>query len=486
MSYLGDLTFLAFLDAYGFDGFDPINHEISYPDLPKAVRVNVNNISKRLLLASFLGLPSRPVIDPDSQEEITPRLTFKQLLKNFIGGWIPLYHYEEGHKKVWDIDAKRIWQLIALPIKILIILPLKILAIPVKIAINILKLFTEILPTFLFPLITYLVNQVTSVVVIIPALFAGGLARAAGLVKFMPIKVLLFFLALLILVPLIVLILGLAIAIYALDLSLRIISIVCRALTSPEKSARMAYNYGWLKLGPIGGVLCAAISVGISAIAWTLTFPVLIGAIAGIFPIVLQAVAWVLHLPGLGTALSGVNSVLTTVGLALGNAFGPAITFIATLFGVHVTASILILGTAVGMLFAPVCAIASRVADELSNWWARRPEGGPFPGVLSEPKLNRLTFTDGHNPLLEDTPLSTMWSSTWAPGKEVRNLTRGKYRSLDETGVSVNKIEGTASAVTMPLPTRVARSSRGTVVPASSSKWGSMALSLSSDDDDSS
>ena len=164
----------AFLITYGFDGFDLTRSEITYPDRDKPEPLKGWQFDKWLLVASFFGLPTRPEAFEDGGK-ITPKLTFKQLMKNFIGGWTPLYHYNEQKQRVWDLNEKGIWRLVvALILKIFVILPLKILAIPIKTLINIVKLFSEFLPMILIPCVRMLVNLALLIAFGIPTLISGG------------------------------------------------------------------------------------------------------------------------------------------------------------------------------------------------------------------------------------------------------------------------------------------------------------------------
>ena len=175
----------------------------------------------------------------------------------------------------------------------------------------------------------------------------------------------------------------------ALNAVLRIIPLIIRAITSPEKSARMALAFGrelklsifGVKVGNIVGVIGAAISIAISIVAWTIAFPLAIGAIVSFFPVVVQAVVvWVANLPVVGAFLSSVYASLQVAGLALGTAlqpvlgaiFGPVLGFLSTFLGLHLSATVVMVGTTLGMLLVSVGVMASGVADGLSDWWASR------------------------------------------------------------------------------------------------------------------
>jgi hypothetical protein len=415
-------------------------------------------------VASFFGLPTRPIVDPDNAAIVTPKLSFKQLMKNFIGGWIPLYHYNKQEQRVWDLNGKAIWQLIAILVKIFIILPLKILGVFVKTSINILKLFTEFLPMILFPFVKKLIGIINAIIIFIPSMIGAALIGAGTVIGSRPIKILLYGLGALFLLPVV----ALNLVSMAINYALRIITIVGRAITSPEKSARMALAYGrelkgeifGVKVGNIVGVLGAAISMAISIVAWTIAFPLAIGAIVSVFPVVLQAVAWVANLPVVGAFISSAYGSLQGAGMAVGAAlqpvlgtlFGPVIGLISTALGLHLSAAAFAVGTTLGLLLAPVSAIVSRVADELSNWWASRHDGWPFTWFFSRPKGHSASPT-GHMLLVDDSEDTPFVDYTQGkPSDHLLRLTDGREAGYTDALKDVRVVEGANAAVSDPLP----------------------------------
>jgi hypothetical protein len=141
-----DLLTKAYLVTYGFDGFDHTTSEIVFAENNAENRRLSDTYQKQdfstwVLIASFLGLPTRPSRAAADAKPVT-ELGIVQLARNFIGGWEPMF--EKG-QLVWT--EKKVWQWILLfPIKFPIILLLKIISVPFKFALNVLKLFTEWLP----------------------------------------------------------------------------------------------------------------------------------------------------------------------------------------------------------------------------------------------------------------------------------------------------------------------------------------------------
>lgn len=400
------LPLRAFLMTYEVDGFDFTSAKFTYANDPQPKELNSAGFSKWLLVATFFGLPTRPRGRKEG-DKVLPSLSFKELLQNFIGGWIPLYHYENqkdsktGEQiRIWDINEKAIWQLLSLPIKFLVILPLNILRVFTKTTINIIKLFTEFLPMFLFPLVRVLATAVLTIaagiVVIIPILIAYLSWKPTEQTKS---RILTFALRLLIGLPITLpcVLFCLAVGITAFvsgvvaNYSIRLLQIVARAIFSPEKSARMAFTYGrelrgkvfGFNIGNAMGVILAAISLAITVVAWTIIFPILIGAIAGYFPALMQMITGIMQWPLVAASLNAIQSGLTIIGTALTAVFGPAITTISAFLGIHLSAAVIAFGATVGLFAAPVVTIGSRIKDELANWWVSRHEGGPVTWMLS-------------------------------------------------------------------------------------------------------
>ncbi len=176
-----------------------------------------------------------------------------------------------------------------------------------------------------------------------------------------------------------------------------------RALTSPAESARRAYALGRsLQIGEEGsitrsvfsytmGILGALVSLGVTAILWTLALPLALSTVTTWIPSLINAVNWIAQLPAVSATLTWIsstslatgsmvllNNLFATVGAALSASFGSMITAMAGLISVQVPAVVSAVGTTLGMLAMPVAALLSLGADKLSNLWAQWTAGVPL------------------------------------------------------------------------------------------------------------
>ena len=360
---------LAYLAVYGFDGYDITKHKVTTAKGSGPYEGVL--LPFGLVLASFLGLPSRAShLDrydaalpstsafTHSKPNYSPSLSLLQIARNFIGGWIPIREHGE-----WKWTEKKRWQVLALPFKIGIILPLKLATLPFKLALNILKLCTELLPALAvdaFKMTYEGLHQLAR------SVYAE---ERLGHLKILP-----------------ALLLGLAaLAVRLLVVALNIVKKVGIALTSPEKSAKMAFVYGRKSVLDVmkresaediafaAGVFLGFVSILTSAILWAIFLPVALSALVAYVPAVLQAVTWILHFPVVATSFGAIKGALLSVGTFLGTAstFGGAIGSVASLIGLEVASSVVLLASAFALLAVPLCAILSRIFDDLSNGWAR-------------------------------------------------------------------------------------------------------------------
>lgn len=150
-------------------------------------------------------------------------------------------------------------------------------------------------------------------------------------------------------------------------------------LTSPEKSARIAFHfiqtmventYGKSVSYLMGGFF-AFTSVFISAVLWAIVFPLAISFVISQFPIVLQALNSVMQLPVLGPVLSILKEVFMAVGTVTFNYISTQILgSISYSIGMTVSNTALLLGCGIAYLLAPVSVILTNLTDRFSNWWA--------------------------------------------------------------------------------------------------------------------
>ncbi len=333
----------AFLAVYGFDGYDPAKHEIA-THKEKEKHYDIEELSGLLIIASFLGLPSR--LPPEGGYD----LDILTILRGFIGGWIPrtrVFDY-----KIWT--KKDLWQRWAIPVKFLLILPLKLLTWPFKLFINLIKLVTEFLPKILE--LSFGVLLLQSLSLSIEASNKKKISQSLGH--------------------------GLLSAFISLFyLSSFLLNFIGRMLTSPEKSASLMFHYFQSRLektvgkswSTLIGVVFAGISVIYSIIIWAIVFPLAIGFITTHFPIVLQATAWMMQLPGVGAFLSFMNNVFLTIGSVTASFLNVnVVTLFSQMVGLQVSNTVLFLCAGIASLVTPVAIILTYLTDSLSNWWATK------------------------------------------------------------------------------------------------------------------
>lgn len=399
-----------FIKAFGFDGYDQNTTIITSAD-GKESPYTGESLPLWVIITSLLGLPNRPAY----VEKGIPRYTMAQFFRNFIGGWIPIRvvvatslvdgKYTELLKARWT--EKKVWQMWGLLVKILLILPIKLITIPFKILLNAVKLVTE----FLLPLISYYTAKLNILMMqAMPDLIEWTVVRKKRTFTYiMPgdtsvpsyrskIRVGVVALLLLVLLPLTSAVLLFQ---YATVLACR----VGLALTSPAKSAQLAFalgrnlDIGFPFISNIVGVLGALMSLALSAVLWTIALPLALGALVTAIPSILTAITWVSQIPFVATSLTWIsqlpvvtgsmvllNSFFGTVGGALAASFGVAATTLASLISVQIPAAALVVGTTLGLLVTPVAAMLSLGADKLSDFWATwicSPELGPIGKLTS-------------------------------------------------------------------------------------------------------
>ncbi len=363
----------AFLVTYEFDGYDSTTGKIVYAD---DLRNNKDDkryagqyVSKSLLKATFFALPSRPTAFPANPSEdgaVIPELTRLQVISNLFGG----IDWNENTP-----IAKMYLQIFGSPIKFPLIFLIKVVAWPFKFTINVLKLFTEMLPWFLsivmfstllrtlfvahesFQLMKQLYN--------VPEPRKEIVEDLLGWPKYVASKIGVIVMS----IPMVVAG-AVSLAVYTLYTACNLALIIGRAGTSPEKSMRMALANGIsLDIGgtryAFGGLL-AKLSISLSTCIWALVFPLLFTGLVSIAPlIVIQKVNWVLQFPVVNASFIWVQGIFFTIKPYFVMVFGSTLATVSTFIGTDLAT----LGI-IGIMSLLVALPMTIITDNLSNWWA--------------------------------------------------------------------------------------------------------------------
>ena len=420
----------AFLKTFGFDGYESTSTELvdargkqysydtahaggSFPTVPFS-----------LAFWTFLGFPTRLNGRAQSDfgvERTKANLGFREIVRNLVGGWDSLI----DAKGKWTFQGKRLWNVILLPIK-LVIFAVKLATFPLKLALNVLKLVTEFLPEVIMNYSGLLLGALS-----------GALLRNHYEANSMPRKVVygaLAFLGVLILAP--------------IHYAARLAALVGTALTSPEKSARMAWNYGRAlnsRWGYVFGFLGAALSVMLTATLWAITFPLVFAKVLILFPALAPIVTSIAQWPIVASTLAYINGAATLVAGTVPAAFSLAASALSTAFGVTVSAMTLAVATTLAIIVAPVATIASRVMDGLSNLWTYWPTNTPLL-MRSEEELSTVAGLSGRAisraaksalPSSRPSPIYRSLEEKGAPSSSVLSKVQSKQEAHDEVELAV-------------------------------------------------
>jgi uncharacterized protein (DUF2062 family) len=359
----------AFLEVYGFHGFDYTEHHAT--TATDNGPYEGEKLSFILVFFSFLGLPTRPshldrhdsplddqfsICRTEQKPIYSPKLSLLQVARNFIGGWVPIREHGE-----WVWTEKKRWQIVALPVKIGIILPLNIIGVPFQFALNLIKIITELSPSLIVDAAKMAYKELHKIAKIVYSY------EKLGYLSIIP-----------------ALLLGVAaLAVKVIILALNVIKKLGIAFSSPEKSAKMAFVYGRKFIlrsrnkesvddfAFAMGVFLAFVSILTSAILWSIFLPVALGAIGSYIPAVLQVVNTVLHLPLISSCYALVHAGLLHLGTLLSTAstLGGTIMTLAGWIGVQFSIEFMLVCSTFALLMTPICAILARVVDDLSNRW---------------------------------------------------------------------------------------------------------------------
>lgn len=380
-----------FIRAFGFDGYNQNTTVITCAD-GKETPYTGDSLPLWLIITSLLGLPNRPHYVEDG----IPQYTVLQFFRNFVGGWNPIRVVRSARwvknesddtpelkvDKVAQWNEKKIWQVVAIPFKILILL-IKLVEIPFKILLNTVKLVTE----FLLPLVASFTAKLSFVMVAgVVSLSSWAWIKVYSHIDDESYTEELNWLAVLVLAIPLILYTALTVAMVIFQYATVLACRIGLALTSPAKSAQMAYALGRnLDIGvpfisKILGLTGALLSLTLSAVLWTITLPLALSALVTVIPSLLIAINWVAQIPFVASSLAWasqlpvvttlVNGLFGTVGAALTVAFGPATSALAALISVQIPTVVMAVGATLGLLVTPVAAILSLGADKLSDFWA--------------------------------------------------------------------------------------------------------------------
>lgn len=380
--------------------------EIAYHVVPpvEALKVGSASTSKKHLsgvaqngvihtghaVATFFGVPNRfEQLGSDEQ------LVFNgwTILRNYTGFKRELFEKKKpGRQYTFSIPGLNwgyiggeygAWQTLAAPIKLGIGLPLKLALTVVKFAVNVVKLFTEFLPTLIVNGSAKLIRRSANT-------FAATWAQKSEIAKNRGLVVRLGIYAG---NALVIGVLG------AVHYVARAALLVGTALTSPAKLTKDAWDFAHqleIKnshnevnpkatkvLNKVLGFTGAILSVALTVALWAVALPFGIATLVKYVPQFMVAVNWVLSTPFIAPALAYVNGALTVVGGYL-SVFLPLINTVAASAGLQVTTAMLAVGVSIGSIAAVVANIATPIIDAIGNWAAKRPSNaGPINWLLA-------------------------------------------------------------------------------------------------------
>jgi hypothetical protein len=337
----------AFLKTYEFDGYDVTQNEAVAAD-GKTFRLP-RRLTKALILTTIFGLPNR--FGLDSSKHYAQSLL--QIAKNYIGGWDTLPQNPKTKKINFnDLTRKQVANLIVtvIPIKPLVILPLKLVGTVLKTGLFVVKFVTELLSTILEEVSGKLAGYTFAV--------AGNQIRKQTLLSVVP-GIVLFALS------------GLAFLAHS---ALRVVSLLARAIFSPQKNARMAWAYGIKtdsRFAPLIGIVGVALSIALTLTLWAIVLPLAINQVMMVIPQLLPLLTQLGQIPVIAASLTVINGSLATASASIAAAFSPAVTALAAIAGVKVSATALAVGSTFAVISAPLAIGLSTVADGFSNRWAK-------------------------------------------------------------------------------------------------------------------
>ncbi len=399
----------AFLETFEFDGYDITTQEFlpAFPEDPtRKYKFPTQALTFWTAVMIFFGIPSRP--EKASLDEGAV-WTLRQTIRNFFGGWNPVLYNEDTGED--NIEGKVLVNILLTMIPVKIALGLfKLATIPFKTILNTIKLFTEFLPTIaskktdqwsrtLYNLRLKKVRHAQGLLSVIFAyLIYGTLSFLNGTVF----------------------------------ISLKLLQLAFRTITSPEKSTRMAWSHGINEESSIAfGVIAVLYSLFftlvfwaiITALAWNLVIP----ALASQFPVLVGLAATFIHSPLIAPVAASIKATFLSLSIAAGDLSVSAV--------IHL---IILLSTPIILI------TCSKLSDAFSDLWARWiPKKSP--SNLQELKNE---YADDSNPTSKN--LDSSQNKTEEVLALVTEAAKGE-RSAALNAVNLDAIEGrTDEALTPP------------------------------------
>ncbi len=358
---------------FPFDGYDTINQEITYHNNKKGPVYKDHNFGWLTFLA-FFGLPTRPHAVKAKDGTLNPSLTVVDVLINLVGGW----------KSPAENLSRRqyIIQWIAVfTVKPFLILPLNIITGVIKLLQNIIKLIVFVPFTMAWfihtqislALMTSIYYVVKSNWSLLPKIIATAVLGILSLISLIDIPLLLVNRVLQAIIRPLDSIKGSN----AKGREVEILSNKFRrslAIFTPNTTGEKATKNPPDPIADLIGGASALGSFFITAFAWAIILPLLVGAMMTFFPALIPAVVatlgWIAHVPYIAAAYGAAQSVLAvTIIPSMVASLIPIISTLTTALGLQISASLLVSLATVGFSAACIGVPTTYYANKFSDWY---------------------------------------------------------------------------------------------------------------------
>lgn len=353
----------SFLNTFPPDGYVPATTHYATAEGGEVIlqKTHPQHLSWRLIGSVLFGLPNRPPgkiknIDDcvNLSQNVGGRQNFRQIVRNFFGGWDSLEEEPGGYS--YTVEGKRFWNLLVLPVKFFIIFPVKLIGVPLKIILNIVKLFSEFLSEIILNFTGKIIGYLAVLLIENRRAASRGHKTWRDFIFFVVMSLLLF--------PIL----------FPLHYAARMVSLISQAMFSPEKSARNAWEYGKRlrpkAIGFIFGAVGAAMSVILSTVLWMFALPFLVSGILQLLPQLVPLLNALAQWPVVVSGLKLMQGVYLYGMATLPAVFSTALTALSAFLGVTTSTTVLIVTFTVA-LYTPIIILLSRAADIFSDAWAR-------------------------------------------------------------------------------------------------------------------